>query len=419
MISILRVLKKIGSAKSLPIFFLPLPLLLCSCATYQDKLAGPRQLIRAGQMTEAIEQIEKLATENSGDQLLYLLDYAMALQIAGRYQESSRAFIKADELAEMNDYHSVSRVLGATLGGEESVQYKGESYEKFMINTFNALNFLMMDDYEGALVEARRINEKINKMRMDGREDYEQSPFARYLSSILWQASGNMDSAYIELEAAYKLDPTIPDIQKDLIRLSKRSRRDEAYKKWKKEFSDIKEETSWSDRNSGELVFIFHQGWGPEKRPRPESPRFPMLVSTYSQVKYARISSANFDQVSQTTYNIDSVAKTTLEKDYGSLVARRVGGVVAKEVVADQIRQKNEMLGAIAWIVMHASDRADLRNWSTLPQQIQTSRKILPAGKHTILIEELDAQGMVVNQVEKVVEIKPGKVSFINHRSLR
>ncbi len=389
------------------------------CATYQGQVAGPRNLLKNGQVTEALEQFKTLAEKDDRDQLVHMMDYAMALQIAGQYQESSRAFIKADKLVDLNDYHSATNIVGATLGGEEMVQYKGESYEKFLINTMNAINYLMMGQYDDALVEARRINDKISKMKMDGREPYELSPFARYLAAILWEAQKKYDDAYIEYEGSYKLDATNPLLPADLIRSSKLARRSEAHQKWKSEFPQTPDNPAWYDKNKGELIIIYQQGWGPEKQARQQY-RFPELHHVYSQTQQARLSVDGKSATTLTVYNVEQVAIQTLEKDFGALVARRIGGVAAKAVVADQVRQKNQLLGSLAWIAMNVADRADLRHWSTLPQTIQMIRMPLPAGTYKIDLQGLDISGGTTADSLNghQVTIRAGQKTFVNWRSL-
>ena len=257
-------------------------LLFAGCATYQLKISEPRTLLKAGQFAKSIELFGNLAKEESKDQLIYSLDYATALQISGDYSQSAKEFIKADKLISLNDFHSVSGLVGATLGGEEMVQYKGESFEKFLLNVINSLNYVMLGQVDEAVVEARIINDKINKMRMDGRDPYEPSPFARYLSGILWESQRNFDSAYIEYEAAYKLDPLNPFIQQDLLRISRLSHRTESLQKWKNQFGGQKEDPSSVSKENGELVVIFQQGWGPEKHPS-KNYRFPQLVPQFSK----------------------------------------------------------------------------------------------------------------------------------------
>ncbi len=395
-------------------------LIFCTaCASYQTQTTGPRNLLKNGQIAEALEQFKILAEKDDRDQLVHMMDYAMALQIAGHYKESAQAFIKADKLVDLNDYHSATNIVGATLGGEEMVQYKGESYEKFLINTMNAINYLMLGEYDDALVEARRINEKISKMKMDGREPYEQSPFARYLSGILWEAQKKYDDAYIEYEGAYKLDAGNPFLPGDLIRSSKLARRADMNKKWKSEFSTTADNPAWYDKSKGELIVIFQQGWGPEKQARQQY-RFPELHHVFSQTQQAKVIVDGKSEATQQVYNVEGVAVATLEKDFGALVARRVGGIAAKAVVADQVRQKNELLGSLTWIAMNIADRADLRHWSTLPQTIQMVRIPISPGSHKIVLQGQDYSGIPTAEfLETEVTVKAGQKTFVNWRALK
>jgi uncharacterized protein len=399
-----------------------LPFLLCACASYQSEVSGPREMLKRGQFSEALEKFKVLSEKEGRDQLVMLMEYATALQIAGRYKESSEVFLKADKMVDMNDYHSISNITAATLGSETMIQYKGESYEKFLLNTMNAINYLMMNQLDDALVEARQINEKINKMRMDGRDPYEQSPFAHYLAGVLWEAERKFDDAYIDYEATYKLNATNPFLPTDLLRSAKLSRREESFDKWKKEFPDIKLDPKYLEKSTGQLVVIYQQGWGAEKRQRPGQYRFPALFPVFSETKRALVEIEGFAPIkTEDIYNITAVSIRILEKDFGALVARRTGGIVAKAIVADQIRQKNALAGDLAWIAMNLADRPDLRHWSLLPESIQMARIPLKSGKYKVKIQGLNNSGeATADSLEtREIEIKPGKITFLNWRSLR
>ncbi|MFN7455525.1 MAG: COG3014 family protein [Pseudobdellovibrionaceae bacterium] len=397
-------------------------LLTAGCASYQSKVSESRSLLKQGRTTEALAKLETLAQEESKDQLIYLLDYATALQVIGDYKQSTQVFLKADRFADLQDYHSVTNLVGATLGGEESIQYKGESFEKFLINTMLALNFLSQNNQESALVEARRINEKISKMRMDGREPYELSPFAKYLSGLVWESQGRFDDAYISFEQTYQLDPSIPFIKEDLVRGAIKARRSDSAQDWKKKFSEVQESDLWLNRQRGELVVLVQQGWGPVKGARPGDYTFPQLFPQRSETAYAQVSvDGQPVKTTQVVYNIEKVAIETMNKDYGALVARRVGGVAAKAVVADQVRQQNQLLGDLAWIAMNVADRADVRQWSTLPETIQMARLQLPPGKYKIKIHGISSGGTPTGEaLEDVpVLIKSGQRSFVTWRALK
>jgi hypothetical protein len=89
--------------------------------------------------------------------------------------------------------------------------------------------------------------------------------------------------------------------------------------------------------------------------------------------------------------------------------------------MADQIRQKNKLLGDLAWIAMNVSDRADLRQWSTLPESFQIVRIPLKSGPHKVSIKGLDRYGSDTSDqiLDLDIVIKPGQKSFYNYRSLR
>jgi len=405
------------------------------CASYLKQADQTKEYLRSGRYETALTELKVKAESPGKDQLMYLLDYATTLQIKGDFKASALAFQAADKLVDENDYHSVTQVLGATLGSEEMIQYKGESYEKFLINGLNAINYLMLGDYDDALVECRRINNKISAFKMEGRDPYELSSFARYLAGVIWEADKKYDDAYLEYEGAYKLDSSIPFIQTDLIRSAQLSQKYDLVKKWKKEFDykDLGSELNpVKDKSLGELVVIYQQGFGARKVQRYDSPRFPMLRPEYSQSTAARVevtadksqNSADFDAVNVKTrviYDIDAMAIKTLDKDYAALVARRIGGVVAKAVVSDQLRQKNNLLGDLAWIAMNVSDRADLRQWSTLPAKIQMSRIYLKPGTYKVRIKSLNFNDAETGDQELEVDviIKSGQKAFVNYRSLR
>ncbi len=402
-------------------------LFLSGCATYQGKVAPTRDLIKQKKFVEAAEKLKPQAEKEGGDQLVHLMDYGTALQLSGQLKESNTVFMKADKLAEQLDYHSVTRQAGSLLLNEEMVQYKGDTFEKVFINAYLAMNFLEMGLLDEALVEARRINIKFKKYRADEKKSFEMNSFGTYLSALIWEADRKWDDAYIAYHDAYKIDSSNPALKADLIRSAKKARRQDEYQKWKSTFSDVVEDPKWYDKGYGELVILFQQGWGPRKDFSSATHRMPELRPVYSRTQSLRIEfldnallkgAPSF--VSQKVYSVESAAIKTLQDDYAALAAKRVAGYVAKEIVADQIRQKNELLGFVAWATMHVSDRADLRQWSLLPETIQIIKVPLRPGKYKYRLQGLDSSGMPTSDVrsETEIEIKAEKKKFVIFRSV-
>lgn len=394
---------------------------LSGCASYQSKVFEARNALTRHDYKKAIEELKPLAEKENDDQLVYLLDYAVALQLAGMRKESNEALLKADRIADLVDYQSVSRIAGSLALNEEMVQYKGDTFEKLFINAYLAMNFLELGQLDEALVEARRINEKYLKYRSDDKKKFELNFFGKYLSAIIWEAGRNFDDAYIAYSEAYKIDSSVSALREDLIRSAKLARRMDAYNDWKKKFTDVQEVPSWYDKSLGELIVIYQQGWGPRKSPSRDEYRFPTLIPTYSETQKARLYINAKSYLSREVYDVQESAMLTLKEDQGILVAKRLTGIATKAVLADQVRQNNKALGDLTWIVLNLTDRADVRQWSTLPQTIQTIRVPLAPGKYHFSIDGLGAGEMSTGEVlaDQEVEIKAGQKKFIIWRSLK
>ncbi|MCB0366082.1 MAG: hypothetical protein H6624_17860 [Bdellovibrionaceae bacterium] len=396
--------------------------LLVGCATFDRQADHARSLIRNRKADQVIAGYKEKAWKESDDQLVYLFDYGTAAHISGQYEESNRALLLADKLSEVKDYHSLSRITGSLLLNEGMVQYKGDDYEKVLVNAVLALNFLMLNEHDSALVETRKLNQKLYHYKFDAKRDYEQNPFAYYLAAMIWESDRKYDDAYIDYKKVYELFPQYAPIKEDLIRLSTLSQRPDELSKWKKQFPDVKFKNEWKDKKHGELVLIYQQGWGPRKRPDPASPRMPKLYPIYSHTDQANLVVEGVgEKKSEFLYSVEATAIKTLADQYAGLAAKRVAGIATKAVVADQLRQKNETLGQLAWIGMNLADRADTRQWSTLPETFQIARMYLPAGTYRVRVEGLTDSGKKSGEDMEAVEltVKAGKKAFMTWRSVR
>lgn len=395
---------------------------LVSCATYQGKVATARNLLQNGQFTEALAQLKTLADEPGNDRLIYLLDYATALQITGNYTESNKYFLMADKFADIQDYTSLSLETGSFLFGEEMVQYKGEDFEVVLINAMTAINFLCLGDLDSAMVEVRRLNEKLRRFRLEAKRKFTDNALALYLSAIIYEANKNWDDAVIAYEQVYKIDPNYRPLREDLIRANVKARRLDAVKKWKAAFPEVVEQSSWKNDKNGELIVVYQQGWGPRKNFRHDNFRFPMMYPVWSgklsinPKAYSLNTNAKVGsdlepfKNDETLFSVEKIAINSLEDQYAALVARRIGGVVVKELVAQRIRKDNQLLGDIALLAMYASDRADLRQWSTLPRTFKIYRLPLPPGEYRLEIDGVEKN--------KSITLKPNEKFFTTYRSL-
>lgn len=98
------------------------------------------------------------------DEVLYRLETAMLHHYRGAWKASAKQFEKAERAIEKNYTKSINRNLQAMLVNDLQLAYDGEAYEDIYLNVFNCLNYLHRHDTEGALVEARRVTYKLERL---------------------------------------------------------------------------------------------------------------------------------------------------------------------------------------------------------------------------------------------------------------
>ena len=387
------------------------------CSTYQLDVEEARHHMADGRPFTASKLLSPMAEKRGRNQILYMLDYGLSLHQSGDIKKSNKVFMTVDRLAEVKDYVSLSRQAGSLFFNQSLIPYKSERFENLLINAYLALNFTLLGKFEDALVECRRMDEKLRRMKLEN-EDVRKNFYSRYLSAMIWQDQGNWDSAYIDYYKAYTINPGSHYLKRDLIRAAWQAGRISELRKWQKKFpgyslNRIKKEV----QSLGELVFIYQQGWIHRKQYRLEDYRFPELVPVPARFHRAVLEIDGKKRgITRMLYPVSSEAKRVLDNDYKYLVAKKILGAVAKEVVAHQVRQENQFLGTMTSLILHASDRADLRQWSTLPNSFQLFRLALKPGIHRVVVW---GQGFGGEKKiwEGQVRIARGKKTFLTKRS--
>ena len=258
---------------------------------------------------------------------------------------------------------------------------------------FSAMNYAAMENYESALVEIRRLNNKLNAYRTESGRDYDENPFAYYLAGIMWEQEKKWDDSCIDYKKYYELGGRGSNIEDDLLYCSYKSRRSSDLNKYKKEFavqSYSKKEARQREQKS-EILLVVHQGWGPRKVPNPAWHRVPVLRPQINMIRQVKTNLVNLDSpetkyeyITNTGVNLEKISVAALQKQYAGLMAKRIAARIAKQKLAREIGRDNENLGILAKVVMDVSDQADLRQWSTLPESLQVSRIFVEPGNYKI-----------------------------------
>lgn len=95
-------------------------------------------------------------------------------------------------------------------------------------------------------------------------------------------------------------------------------------------------------------------------------------------------------QVHHATYNlervedINAISFKVLQERMLWEFSKSLLRVALKKVAEHQLRKQNELLGTILGVVNFATEKADTRNWQTLPHSIYYARLRLPEGTHQL-----------------------------------
>ncbi len=415
------------------------------CSNYVNVQKKADDWLEKKQYEKALQFYDEELKDSQRDRLLYLMDKGMVLHLAGRYEESNRLLMEADRLAEELDAISITTQAGAFLSNDETIPYKGEDYEKIMINAYTALNFIGLNDYESALVEVRRMDEKLEVLKQNEGQKYREDAFAYYLAGLLYEATGEANDAYIDYQRTFRLNPDFPYVKEDLLRLSGELGFREDLERWSTEFDLKYQPLSSEEREQGELVVIYSAGKSPRKIPHQKSahaitigyvvaggigaaaggdflvpiPRFRKRAYQLHQLK---VWNKNQELASShEVENLEEIGFQSLEDRLGREVTRAIVRLAAKAKVQDEIRKNfGGIAGLVAGTALILTQRADTRSWLTLPASLQVARTRLNPGEHQITLKFYNKLGTPIGADEQhTVQIRPRQKTFLIVRTMQ
>jgi hypothetical protein len=357
------------------------------------------------------------------------------LHYGARYEESSAAFEEAERLYDDLYTKSLTREAGALLTSDNVLQYRGERFESALIHYYKLLNYVLAGDADGALVESRKIN---NKLRLFGDSDdpvYRDDPFLRYLTGMVFLDAGEYSDADVSFRLAlgayealgerYGVETPLT-LRCDLARcaelLGDRTAA-AAYREGVDACADTLARDGWGTLNvflecgyvsykiEQSVVFpIFknevNDDTNEDTFARELVMRYGQPVESNVEVDYilkvalpemvrtqepfgeaaVRVESGgrSFERRAQVVQNPDSYAVEAFEAHRGGVMLKSVTRALAKYLGKEAADDESEVLGWIVNLFNIATESADTRSWATLPRTIRMARLELPAGTYDV-----------------------------------
>ena len=221
-----------------------------------------------------VQQAEKEYGEKS--RVLYGMDRGMMLHLAGEYQQSNAVLEEAEEELDRLYTRKIRTETLAFMTNDTALPYEGDPYEQVLINVLKALNYAMLDQWQDALVEARRIDHRLNVLsdRTQKTNTYRDDGFARYLSAILYESTGDVNNAFIAYRKAYETfdaarawshTPVPSQLRQDLLRTAEALHFTQELAEYRSLFPDTKWETSAAVHQLAQVIVISYNGRAPRK----------------------------------------------------------------------------------------------------------------------------------------------------------
>ena len=405
-----------------------LSILLVSCASGNPYVKADEAVLR-GDFKKGVAELEAhQGAYGDGDQVLIYLDLGMMNHYAEDYEKSSALLQDGEKAIEAAFTKSVTRGLGSYLINDNTLEYAGEDYEDIYINVFNSLNYYHRGSLEGALVEVRRIDNKlkalstkygtvITNLQKSMLEENISVPFdanavtvnflnsalARYMSMLFYRGEGQMDDARIDrnqVKLAFANQPSMYPFSPP---------------------STLDDETE-IPKGMARLNVISFNGFSPVKI--EETLRvpisldghyvkvaLPVMVSRESDIAYTEI----FMDTGEIFYlelleDIDLIAKETFKLKQSAiylktLIRSTVKSTTAVALDAASNSTKNDN-AALAFAILslgtqifaEVSEQADIRGAHYFPGKALVGGINLPPGVYSFTVNYYDHKGRLLHK---------------------
>jgi len=452
------------------LYFVVITIVLSGCASYYTKNLQLNQSIETGQFEAANKLLEKdTKTPTNRNRLLYFLNRGYVSWMLNNHRQSVNFLNTAENIIDDHSLQLGDEAL-TLITNPMMKPYRAEDFEVVMVNCFKAINFMQIDEYEAAMVECRRINIKLNQLNdkyTSHKNRYQRDAFALTMMGLLYDANGDYNNAFIAYRNAletYETDyaqnfniHTPLQLKLDILRTAHAigfgteldfyerkfgikytpAQKPEAEMLffWMNGFGPVKDEWSINFtvvRGTGGIVTFVNEGEGLSfPFPLPSSSEsdgfsdlklvrvaFPKYVERKPNSVSASITSGSASYPLETAQDINAIALKTLNDRFMREMASSLLRVATKQALEELTRSKDKNAGAIMSIVNAVTEKADTRNWQSLPHGISYARIPLNSGSNQLKLNVKMNDGKTVTN-DVTVEAKQGKTYFHAHHTLK
>jgi hypothetical protein len=409
------------------------------------------------------EQALKVIKDNKGaypkrNAALYYMEEGILAHFALRYKESNESLSRAEQIMDELYTRSISKQTASFLINDNTIPYRGEDFESAMVNLFMALNYVGLGLRDEALVEARKVDNKLNIINSHYPENqknvYKEDAFIRFLMGVLYEADGQNNDAFISYRKAeeiytkdyrqnYGVSPPSLLIT-NLLSSAKAMDFQEELREIQGQYSNVTFMDPAQKKDMAEIYLIHYNGLGPEKVekrwvvPLPDAyivkVAYPKFQKRYYQIVRGVTtlnnlrSGVSYEFSTFLMENIGFIAIKNLENRTGRIKAKAIARATTKYLATKATSRKAKKEGgALAGLLVQvagnvasaATEQADTRHWRLLPAEIRVGNIVVPPGEYAGRINFVNASGTIIaSRQMKPFTVDSGEKKFITYRTL-
>jgi hypothetical protein len=369
-----------------------------------------------GSPEKASEILDKVKKISKRDRLLFLMEKGLILHHQGLYEKSTSVLLEASGLIEKQEIINVGRQAGSLVTTEWLTEYKGEYSERLWVHTYLMINFLLLHNYEDALVEAKQALQVFEKHPEALSDDF----FTRGLIALCFENLGLNNDAFIEYRKLAELMDDPGPVAGKLYQLGTELGFDEEVEQYK-EYIHVEDPEKVNKSPYAELVLFISQGRAPVKIPGniviPPSIRFsfPRYEDTESSfLNEAIINTSAGSPGDSISTDVGKVIRASFKKRAAMIIAKETARAAAKEAIAQKAGNEHDVVAEIALrAIFFLLEEPDTRSWQTLPAGLEMIRLPLEQADQNMTIS-IGEENRTITLTEK--EISSGRRIY---RSIR
>jgi hypothetical protein len=136
------------------------------CTSYNAQTSALVSSWESGRYVVAAESVEKEAAKHSDsqkDRLVWQLEQGAIMRGAGDFDNSLASFAAAEEFVQSAESQADTKISNEAIAlatNLTQLPYNGYFYDRIMLNTYQAMNYMVLGDMDASRVELNRASER-------------------------------------------------------------------------------------------------------------------------------------------------------------------------------------------------------------------------------------------------------------------